>query len=82
MFQADFQAGFNTPKYRLNAGFGNSGLGKKKNIGFNVNLRWQDEFYWEGGGLADGTCKSIHHTGCTSELQTAENKINDKTWWH
>lgn len=53
-----FQAGFNTPKYRLNAGLGNSGLGKKERIGFNVNLRWQDSFFWEGGGLADGTVKS------------------------
>lgn len=53
-----FQAGFNTPKYRLNAGFGNSGLGKSKKIGFNVNLRWQDSFFWEGGGLADGTVTS------------------------
>ena len=53
-----FQAGFSTPKYRLNAGFGNSGLGKKKRIGFNVNLRWQDDFYWESGGLADGTVPS------------------------
>ena len=53
-----FQAGFNTPKYRLNAGFGNSGLGKKKNIGFNINLRWQDDLFWEGGGLADGTVKA------------------------
>ena len=53
-----FQAGWSTPKYRLNAGFGNSGLGKSKKIGFNVNLRWQDEFYWESGGLADGTVKA------------------------
>jgi outer membrane receptor protein involved in Fe transport len=53
-----FQAGFSTPKYRLNAGFGNSGLGKNKNLGFNINLRWQDEFYWESGGLADGTVKA------------------------
>ena len=53
-----FQAGFNTPKYRVNAGFGNSGLGKKKNIGFNINLRWQDDLFWEGGGLADGTVKA------------------------
>jgi len=53
-----FQAGFSTPKYRFNAGFGNSGLGKKELIGFNVNLRWQDDFYWESGGLADGTVKA------------------------
>ena len=53
-----FQAGFSTPKYRLNAGFGNSGLGKNQHLGFNINLRWQDDFYWESGGLADGTVKA------------------------
>jgi outer membrane receptor for ferric coprogen and ferric-rhodotorulic acid len=53
-----FVAQFNTPKYRMNAGFGNSGLGKEKRIGFNINLRWQDSFFWEGGGLADGTVEA------------------------
>ncbi|HET9824492.1 MAG TPA: TonB-dependent receptor, partial [Chitinophagaceae bacterium] len=53
-----FQAGFNTPKYRMNAGFGNSGFGKRERIGFNVNLRWQDSFFWDGGGFADGTVKA------------------------
>lgn len=53
-----FQSGFNTPKYRLNAGIGNSGLGKKERVGFNINLRWQDEFYSESSGLADGTVKA------------------------
>ena len=43
-----FQAFFNTPRYRLNAGFSNSGLGKAKNIGFNIMLRWQDAFTWDG----------------------------------
>ncbi|HET9745326.1 MAG TPA: TonB-dependent receptor [Chitinophagaceae bacterium] len=50
-----FMAGFNTPKYRINAGIGNRGFGKEDRFGFSVNLRWQDEFFWEGGGLADGT---------------------------
>lgn len=53
-----FQVGFNTPKYRLNAGFGNSGLGKKQRIGFNAVLRWQDDFFWEGAGFVDGTVKA------------------------
>jgi hypothetical protein len=53
-----FQAGFSTPKYRLNAGFGIAVWVKSKNLGFNINLRWQDEFYWESGGLADGTVKA------------------------
>ncbi len=55
---AGFEAGFNTPKYRMNAGFGNSGLGTKKRIGFNINLRAQDDFYWEGAGLANGNVKA------------------------
>jgi outer membrane receptor protein involved in Fe transport len=50
-----FLSGFNTPKYRINAGFGNKGFGKNDRLGFSVNFRWQDDFFWEGGGLADGT---------------------------
>jgi outer membrane receptor protein involved in Fe transport len=53
-----FLAGFNTPKYRFNAGIGNSGLGKKELIGFNINFRWQDEFFYEGAGFVDGTVKA------------------------
>ncbi|MFL5741852.1 MAG: TonB-dependent receptor domain-containing protein [Flavisolibacter sp.] len=48
-----FVAYFNTPKFRLNAGLGNSGLGKKKRIGFNAMLRWQDGFMSDGD-LASG----------------------------
>jgi hypothetical protein len=52
-FPNGFLAYFNTPKYRLNAGFGNAGVGKSKRIGFNVVVRWQDAFNWEGE-LANG----------------------------
>jgi outer membrane receptor protein involved in Fe transport len=55
---AGFQAGWSTPKYRLNAGFGNSGLGKDDRFGFTINVRWQDDFHWESGGLADGMVKA------------------------
>jgi outer membrane receptor protein involved in Fe transport len=48
-----FKAYFNTPKYRLNAGFSNSGFGKNQRLGFNVMMRWQDSFMWEGE-LANG----------------------------
>lgn len=48
-----FQSYFNTPKYRMNAGFANSGLGKAKAIGFNVLMHWQDDFMWDGE-LANG----------------------------
>lgn len=45
---ADFQSLFNTPKYRLNAGVGNTGLGKKERWGFNLLYRWRDAFSWQG----------------------------------
>lgn len=48
-----FQSFFNTPKYRLNIGFANSGLGKSKHFGFNIMLHWQDSFMWDGE-LANG----------------------------
>ncbi|HET7896039.1 MAG TPA: TonB-dependent receptor, partial [Flavisolibacter sp.] len=48
-----FLAYFNTPKYRATAGFGNTGLGKKGLLGFNVMARWQDAFFCESE-LANG----------------------------
>ncbi len=41
------QTRFNTPEYRYNLSFGNRGL--LKNVGFNINFRWQDSFLWESG---------------------------------
>lgn len=35
---------FNTPEFRYNLGFGNREI--IKNVGFNVNWRWQGKFYW------------------------------------
>ncbi|HET6540085.1 MAG TPA: TonB-dependent receptor [Chryseolinea sp.] len=46
--QADgstFRAGFNTPESKFNIGIGNRKL--TKNLGFNLNFRWQDEFLWQ-----------------------------------
>jgi outer membrane receptor for ferrienterochelin and colicin len=48
-----FQSYYNTPKYRVNAGFANAGLGKKKLVGFNIMLHWQDKFNSDGD-LATG----------------------------
>jgi outer membrane receptor protein involved in Fe transport len=53
-----FQSYFNTPKYRLNAGLGNTGLGKNKRAGFNIVVRWQDAFNWDGE-LANGPLKAF-----------------------
>lgn len=46
------QTRFNTPDYRYNLSFGNRGL--LKNVGFNINYRWQNSFLWESGfGVAE-----------------------------
>jgi outer membrane receptor protein involved in Fe transport len=41
---ADYIDDFNTPTVRYNLGLGNKNI--VKNVGFNVNYRWQDAFYW------------------------------------
>lgn len=40
----DFRAGFNTPKNKFSVGVGNRKIAK--NMGFNVNYRYQDAFSW------------------------------------
>lgn len=42
-----FIAYFNSPKYRTNLSLGNTGFGKKKNMGFNIVYRWQEGFLYE-----------------------------------
>ncbi len=39
-----FNAGFNTPNNKFSVGFGNRKL--TKNLGFNINYRWQEGFDW------------------------------------
>jgi len=41
----DYEAGFNTPEHKLKVQFGNTNL--TDNLGFNINLRWNDEYLWE-----------------------------------
>jgi len=55
---AGFKSYFNTPRYRLNAGFANTGFGKNERLAFNIMMRWQDTFEWEGE-LANGTLPSF-----------------------
>jgi len=50
---------FNAPKYRGNIAFGNSGLGAKKQLGFNVVYKWQDDFYFVGD-FANGHIEDIN----------------------
>ncbi len=54
----NFIASFNSPKYKLNATFANSGFGKNNRVGFAVAYRWQDAFYFEGD-LANGNLPSV-----------------------
>ena len=41
---ADYENDFNTPKVRYNLGLANREV--VKNVGFNVQYRWQDKYYW------------------------------------
>jgi hypothetical protein len=54
-----FTSFFNTPRYRLNAGFGNDGLGSKQKFGFNVVWHWQDAFFSDGD-LASGSVAAFN----------------------
>ncbi|WP_140486343.1 TonB-dependent receptor domain-containing protein [Flavobacterium sp. GSA192] len=50
-----FEAGFNTPKHRVKASFGNEKL--FKNFGFNISGRWNDSYLWQSAmvdGMVDG----------------------------
>lgn len=40
-----FETRFNTPDYRINMGISNRNV--YRNIGFSVNWRWQNDFYWQ-----------------------------------
>ena len=41
----NFRAGFNTPENKFSVGLSSRKLAK--NLGFNVNFRWQEEFLWQ-----------------------------------
>lgn len=50
-----FEAGFNTPKHRIKATFGNEKL--FENFGFNISARWNDSYLWQSAmvdGMVDG----------------------------
>jgi outer membrane receptor protein involved in Fe transport len=51
-----FVAGFNTPKHRVKASLGNANL--VKNFGFNINVRWSDEYLWQSS-FADGIIPAV-----------------------
>ena len=50
---------FNSPKYRANVSLANTGFGKKKNYGFNVSYRYQDNYDYQGD-FASGDIPAIN----------------------
>lgn len=50
---------FSTPKYRTNFSISNTAFGYKKRMGFTVNWRWQDEFFYESD-FTNATVPAIH----------------------
>lgn len=59
-----FVTGFNTPKWATNLSFGNREV--VRNLGFNVNWRWQTSFLWE----------SPLATGQVPAYQTIDAQVN------
>lgn len=48
----DFETNFNTPEHKVKLQFGKTNL--FKNFGFNINARWQNDYYWQSTFL-EGT---------------------------
>ena len=55
---AEELSAFNSPKYRANISIGNAGFGYKKQFGFNVVYKWQDDFYYVGD-FANGHIEDV-----------------------
>jgi len=58
VMEPGFQIQFNTPDYRYNISFGNRKI--IRNLGFNINYRWQNSFLWESS-FGVGTIPQIHN---------------------
>ena len=58
VMEPGFQIQFNTPDYRYNISFGNRKI--TRNLGFNINYRWQNSFLWESS-FGVGTIPQIHN---------------------
>ena len=70
----NFITGFNTPKYRANLGFGNTGFLRKNAFGFNITYRWQDKFYYEGD-FTSGNVKAFGTLDAQVSYKLTQNKI-------
>ena len=70
----NFITGFNTPKYRSNIGFGNTGFLGKNAFGFNIVYRWQDKFYYEGD-FTSGNVKAFSTLDAQVSYKPAKNSL-------
>lgn len=71
---ANFDAQFNTPKYRANIGFGNSGFGGGNRFGFNIVYKWQDAFYFNGD-FVSGPVSAINTLDAQVSYKLPKEKI-------
>ena len=53
----DFETSFNTPEHKVKASLGKADV--FKNLGFNVNWRWNDTYLWQSS-FADGMLPARH----------------------
>ena len=70
-----FQVQFNTSDYRYNIGVGNRKL--LKNLGFNINYRWQNSFLWESS-FGVGEIPSINNLDAQVNLNLSKYKTKIK----
>ena len=67
----DFQTNFNTPEHKVKVSFGNTDL--FENLGFMVNYRWSDAFYWQAS-FASGQVPA--HSVVDAQINYAVPAIN------
>ena len=54
-----FESGFNSPKWRFNATFANTGFLAQNRASFNITYRWQDTYFYNGD-FANGQVPPIN----------------------
>ncbi|MEJ7611291.1 MAG: TonB-dependent receptor [Ferruginibacter sp.] len=69
-----FYSFFNSPKYRANVSLANTGFGKKKNFGFNVSYRYQDNFDYLGD-FASGDIPAVNVVDAQVNMRMPATKL-------
>ena len=67
--------GFNTPKWIYNIGFGNPAVYKQ--LGFNVNYRWQSKYLWQSS-LATGDVAAYNTVDAQVQYSFIKSRLNLK----